>query len=145
MTDPSSQCAEPIDLGVKYDYKSFILDKQITASSFTTEFEPGNGRLFYKGNWQRRGGWKPLHNNQDSWLQVDFERDTVLLAESTQGWQDPAGVKTSENQWQKVFDDAYVKTYTLSYSNDGFTFHDYRVCHKDDIIWANLQRRFFVQ
>ena len=118
-------CDKHIDLGVKKDYKNFILGNQLSASSSdilsSQRFPPSSGRLDLKENWLTYGAWKPEKDDANPWLQVDFQRDTVVGMISTQGREDEfskAGVRYTED---------FVKTYTLSYSNDGKTFQEYKV------------------
>ncbi len=104
-------CSEPKELGMR---NGLISDSQISASS---EWDPNlsssNSRLFYAPNGDRTGSWSSKTNDNNQWLQVDFERPTAIVGVSTQG---RAGNPTEQ----------YVTNYTLSYSQDGVSFHAYR-------------------
>ena len=89
-----------------------ILDSQITASSqYDVNHGPTNARLNFKAHGGRSGAWSSRRNDVNQWLQIDFNYPATIDEILTQGRQ-------STNQW--------VKTYTVSYSNDGFTFNPYR-------------------
>ena len=93
--------------------KGLILDGQITASSVYSTYRPATGRLNF-------GGWSPLTSeNVDSWFQVDFETFTTVTSIFTQGHR-------SVSYW--------VKTFFLSFSNDGKYFQDYLEFGKPKVI-----------
>ena len=99
--------------------KGLILDGQITASSVYSTYRPATGRLNF-------GGWSPLTSeNVDSWFQVDFETFTTVTSIFTQGHR-------STSYW--------VKTFFLSFSNDGINFQDYLEFGKPKVI--SPRRRF---
>ena len=89
-----------------------IQASQIKASSeYDSISGPNNTRLFFIAQNGRAGSWTAKTNDLNQWLQVDFQRQTVVVGISTQGRVD------SSTQW--------VKTYTLSYSIDGVSFYPY--------------------
>ena len=61
--------------------------------------------------WRRTGAWSALTNNVYQWLQVDLRAKTEVTAIKIQGRQD-------YDQW--------VKTFTITYSNDGTNFKPYQ-------------------
>ena len=102
-------CKNPKVLGME---NGQILDSQITASSqFDVNHGPTNARLNFKAHGGRTGAWSSRRNDVNQWLQIDFNYPATIDEILTQGRQ-------STNQW--------VKTYTVSYSNDGVTFNPYR-------------------
>ena len=89
-----------------------IPDNQITASSeHTSAHRAANGRLNFRAGGGRTGSWSSQNSNRNQWLQVDFRRPTIITGISTQGRQD-------YNQ--------FVKSYTISFSDDGKTFINYK-------------------
>ena len=89
-----------------------ILDTQIRASSeYDDNVGAANGRLNLQSSGSRSGGWAAGTINVNQWLQVD------LL-----GQKDISEIKTQGRDCC----DQFVKTYTISYSNDGTTFTDYK-------------------
>ena len=90
-----------------------IQASQITASSeYHSVTGPNNARLFFQARNGRTGSWSSKPNDLNQWLQVDFQRQTVVVGISTQGREDCCP------QW--------VKSYTLSYSIDGVSFSTYK-------------------
>ena len=90
----------------------YILDSQITASSqYGFRYRPPNGRLNFRAGGGRTGAWSSRYSDRNQWLQVDFRRPTIITGIGTQGRQE-------YNQ--------HVKTYTISFSDDGKTFNDYK-------------------
>ena len=89
-----------------------ISDSQISASS---EWDPNhsssNSRLFYTPHNGRTGAWSSKTNDINQWLQIDFKRPTAIVGISTQG-------RAGTTQ--------FVKSYTLSYSQDGLSFQAYK-------------------
>lgn len=107
----TTDCKDPKALGM---VNGKIQDSQITASSEWDPYHgPTNGRLKFRARGRRTGAWSAKINNANQWLQVDFRQQTTVLEISTQG-RGNCGC----NQW--------VKTYTVSYSNDGRNFHSYK-------------------
>ena len=74
-------------------------------------YGPWNARLQARNRGQTRGGWIAKYRNRKQWLQVDLGVVTRIKRIATQGRYDA-------NQW--------VKSYTLSYSNNGIRFIPYR-------------------
>ena len=94
-----------------------ISDGQISASSAQRkDFGPANATLNFSGTGGRAGGWVAGANDKNQWLQVDFGNETRVTAIDTQG--------RSSNQYRKY--DQWVKSYTVSYSQDKVTFHQYK-------------------
>ena len=86
-------------------------DAQITASSeYDATHGPSNGRLNFKAGGGKTGAWSAKTNDVHQWLQVDLGQEMEVQAIQSQGRQD-------RYQW--------VKSYTVSYSNDGITFTAY--------------------
>lgn len=89
-----------------------IRDDQITASSeWRDHHRAANGRLNFMAEGRKRGAWSAATNDLNQWLQVDFQRSTIVTGISTQGRQD-------SNQ--------FVKSYTISFSDDGKNFYCYK-------------------
>ena len=86
-----------------------VLDASMTASSAACK--PYYGRLFLHSGGGKTGAWCAAANDVNQWLQVDFGKYVKMQRISTQGRQEAA-------QW--------VKSYRLSYSQDGVFFKDYR-------------------
>ncbi len=88
-----------------------IRDNQITASSrWNYGHRVQNGRLNFRAHSGRTGAWSSLRNDRNQWLQVDFQRTKIITGVSTQGRQDLTEI---------------VKSYAISFSNDGKRFHSY--------------------
>ena len=112
-----------------------IKDSQITASSVWDDYHgASNARLNFV---QKSGSWSSRSNDLHQWLQVDFKYEATITAIQTQG-------RGSYGQW--------VKSYTLSYSDDGVKFkrqqqkqrQQRRRQHKKIYFFSkNLVRRFF--
>lgn len=89
-----------------------IADNRITASSENdSAHRAANGRLKFRAGGSRTGSWSSRYNNRNQWLQVDFRRLSVIDGISTQGRQEV-------NQ--------FVKSYIISFSDDGKTFSNYK-------------------
>lgn len=89
-----------------------IPDNRITASSkWNHAYRAANGRLNFRAGGGRTGSWSSRHNNRNQWLQVDFRRLSIIDGISTQGRQEA-------NQ--------FVRSYTISFSDDGKTFSNYK-------------------
>ena len=102
-------CSEPKGLGMR---NGLISDSQISASSqWDSNHSPSNSRLFYAPHNGRTGAWSSKTNDMNQWLQIDFKRLTAIVGVSTQG-------RAGYTQ--------FVKSYTLSYSQDGLSFQDYK-------------------
>ena len=101
-------CKEAKALGME---NGEIRDEQITASSeWSDEFRASNARVKSNKNaggyvaWAAGGGGS-------QWLQVDFQKYTIITGISTQG--------------RRSLDE-YVKSYTISFSDDGKSFYSYK-------------------
>ena len=89
-----------------------ISDVQISASSNKDDsFAASRARLLVKKSGIRQGGWSPIKDDLNQWLQVDLGRLTTVTRLATQG-------RDGSDEW--------VIKYTLQYSFDGVTYHDYR-------------------
>ena len=95
-----------------------ISDDQITSSSDwydstidTRSHGAPNGRLNFVARSDRTGAWSPQTNDLDQWLQVDFQRSTIITGISTQGREDLL---------------QFVKKYTISFSDDEENFTGYK-------------------
>ncbi|XP_028411622.1 EGF-like repeat and discoidin I-like domain-containing protein 3 [Dendronephthya gigantea] len=109
-----------------YGYRAFalgmedgsILDSQITASSnWNNNHRGANGRLNFTPHSGRTGAWSALSNDINQWLQVNFQRLTLIAGISTQG-------RSDYNQ--------FVRSYTISFSKAGgyFTYYTQREATK---------------
>ncbi|XP_028411631.1 lactadherin-like, partial [Dendronephthya gigantea] len=90
-----------------------INDSQITASSEhkSKSLWAVFGRLnFTPGNGKEGEAWSSKNNDLNQWLQVDFQRSTLVTGISTQG-------RINHNQ--------FVKNYKVSFSQNGYNFEDY--------------------
>ena len=89
-----------------------ISDDQITSSSdWSSKHRAVNGRLNFIAGDGRKGAWSSKIKDLNQWLQVDFQRSAIITGISTQGRQDY---------------DHFVKNYTISFSDDGKHFNDYK-------------------
>ena len=90
-----------------------IRNNQIKASSqWDANHAAIQGRLNFKKNGIKQGGWSARANNANQWLQVDLvSKFTKVTLVATQG-------RNAANQW--------VTKYMLQYSNDGLHFQYYR-------------------
>ena len=92
-----------------------ISDGQISASSERSlYFGPENARLNFGGTSMRVGAWVARKRDRNQWLQVDFGNETIVTGIDTQG--------------RKFCGEChdFVKNYTVSYSQDSATFHQYK-------------------
>ena len=90
---------------------SEIPDDRISASSeWDPNHGPSNARLNFQPAGGKTGAWSAKTNDVNQWLQVDFGDTKKVTAILTQG-------RAEHDQW--------VKTYTVSYSQDGIEFIDY--------------------
>ncbi|EDO45368.1 predicted protein [Nematostella vectensis] len=91
----------------------YIPDRSIRASSqWDRNHGPERARLHIRKGRGKTGAWSARHNNRRQWIQIDLRRRYVITMISTQGRQD-------YNQW-------WVTSYTISYSNTGKRFNTYR-------------------
>ncbi|XP_073259279.1 lactadherin-like [Porites lutea] len=89
-----------------------IPNSAITASSkLSIVYGPENARLHYQGEAGRVGAWIPLYQDHQQWLQVNFGSVTQITGISTQGYYNA---------------DHWVKSYTLQYSDNGYSFKPYQ-------------------
>ena len=90
-----------------------IRNSQISASSqWNANHAAIQGRLNFKKNGVKQGGWSARANNANQWLQVDLgSKFTKVTRVATQG-------RNVANQW--------VTKYMLQYSNDGLQFQYYK-------------------
>ena len=80
----------------------------LTASSmYNHYYGPWSARLQARNHGSVRGGWIAKYRNSHQWLQIDLGIATRVKRIATQGRYDA-------NQW--------VKSYTVSYSNNGVRF-----------------------
>ena len=78
-----------------------IRDKQITASSeYSSNHQASNGRLNFNA---KKGAWSAKTIDLNQWLQVDFQRSTIITGISTQG---------------RIQYSQFVTSYTISFSDD---------------------------
>ena len=104
-------CKDPKALGFE---EGIIKDSQITSSSiFSLEYAAKYGRLIFQGQDGRNAAWSALRNNDEQWLQVDLQYQVVLTGISSQG-----KTNCECKQW--------VKSYTVSCSNNGTYFNDFK-------------------
>ncbi|XP_028411628.1 contactin-associated protein-like 5 [Dendronephthya gigantea] len=97
-----------MDLGME---NGNITDRQITAfSEWRTDHGAANGRLNFTPRDGRKGAWSSRNKDLNQWLQVDFQRSTLVTGISTQG-------RNGYNQ--------FVKSYTVSSSQDGKIFQHF--------------------
>ena len=83
-----------------------------TASSmYNHYYGPWSARLQAQNHGITRGGWVAKYRNTHQWLQIDLGTTSRVKRIATQGRYDA-------NQW--------VKSYTVSYSNNGVRFYPYR-------------------
>ncbi|CAH3132495.1 unnamed protein product [Porites lobata] len=113
-------CSNP--LGME---KGSITNAQITAS--TQHHSPY--RSYHARLNSNHGSWVPRTNNGHQWLQVDLGKKTEVTGIKTQG-------RYNAHQW--------VKSYRVSYSNDGSTFQIYKENNKVKIFQANRNRHTVV-
>jgi hypothetical protein len=89
-----------------------IRDNQITASTqYNYGHRAANGRLNFRAGSGRTGAWSSRRNDRNQWLQVDFQRSTIITGISTQGRQEAT---------------QFIKSYTISFSDDGKSFRSYK-------------------
>lgn len=92
-----------------------IKDAQITASSqWDGKHVPVQARLNFPESGGKRGGWIASKNDLNQWIQVDLGSYTRVTGIATQG----RGIAYYHQR---------VTNYKLEYSDDGLTFHYYKV------------------
>ncbi|XP_015750272.1 PREDICTED: uncharacterized protein LOC107326864 [Acropora digitifera] len=97
----------------------------IASSMYNHYYGPWSARLQAQNHGQTRGGWVAKYNNVNQWWQVDLGVTSRVKRIATQARYDA-------NQW--------VKSYTLSYSNDGARFSPYRYRKRVKIFQGNYER-----
>ena len=103
-------CKDPKALGFE---EGIIKDSQIAASSeYNQALTAKNGRLNFQGQAGRSAAWAAKSNDDQQWLQVDLQHQVHLTGISSQGRPDCC------HQW--------VKSYTVSYNNNGTYFIDFK-------------------
>ena len=86
-----------------------ISDDQITAlSEYSPNHRAPNARLNFNKN---SGAWSAKTNDQNQWLQADFQRSTIITGISTQG---------------RIRFAQFVKSYTVSFSDDERNFQSFK-------------------
>ena len=88
-----------------------ISDDQITALSEHGDppsHRAPNARLNFNKN---SGAWSAKTNDLNQWLQVDFQRSTIITGISTQG---------------RIQYTQFVKSYTVSFSDDESNFQSFK-------------------
>ncbi|KAK3108253.1 hypothetical protein FSP39_004202 [Pinctada imbricata] len=105
--EPSKVCLTPMGLENVY----IVTDVQISASSsLSPKFSAEQGRIFNKATSEHGGAWVPSKTDSKPWIQVDFNKPTLLSGVVIQG---------------EVETNRYVTSYTVSTSVDGKTFTPY--------------------
>ena len=100
-----------------------IEDYRITASSvWNAQHGAANARLNFAKN---SGSWSSRRNDLNQWLQVDFKYTATITDILIQG-------RGRLNQW--------VRSYTVSYSNDGHSFNPYQRSGKTKVRLILLNR-----
>ena len=103
-------CPNPKNLGMS---NGKIKDSQISASSeWDRNHGPSNARLYFQARNGRTGAWSARVNDVHQWIQIDFQMSKLVLAINIQGREDCC--------------QQFVKSYTVSSSNDGRTFYPYK-------------------
>ncbi|XP_048582331.1 uncharacterized protein LOC5506315 isoform X2 [Nematostella vectensis] len=119
-------CDKP--LGVESGY---VENEAMTASSnWDAEHMAWRGRLNMASQGSFIGAWSARVNDANQWLQVDLGRSSRVTAVETQGRQD-------YDQW--------VKTFTLSFSNQGAQFITYRIAGLVKTFTGNSNRNSVVR
>ncbi|XP_068726464.1 lactadherin-like [Montipora capricornis] len=103
-----------------------VLRSMFTATSlYNYYYGPWSARLQAQNQGQTRGGWVAKYNNANQWWQVDLGVTSRVKRIATQARYDA-------NHW--------VKTYTLSYSNDGARFNPYKYGKRIKVFQGNYER-----
>ena len=96
----------------------------LTASSmYNHYYAPWSARLQARNYGSLRGGWIAKYRNTHQWLQIDLGILSRVKRIATQGRYDA-------NQW--------VKSYTLSYSNNGARFYPVKQGRNVKVVDFNL-------
>ena len=81
------------------------------SSELSSAYGPTSGRLHGHPSTGIGGAWMVKTNDNKQWFQVDFGSQIRITGLASQGRQDAQ---------------QYVKSYSLQYSNDGFSFQPYQ-------------------
>ncbi|XP_027046430.1 uncharacterized protein LOC113674157 [Pocillopora damicornis] len=112
-----------------------VRDGRVTRAMFTASsmynhyYGPWSARLQAQNHGVTRGGWVAKYRNTRQWLQIDLGTTSRVKRIATQGRYDA-------NQW--------VKSYTVSYSNNGVRFYPYRHGRRVKIFQGNTERYYVV-
>ena len=91
-----------------------ITDAQISASSHLDYNHAAiQGRLHFKQQGYKQGGWSARSNDLNQWLQVELASFTTVAVVATQG----------RNSYRKA---QWVKSFNVQYSDDGVIFQFYK-------------------
>ena len=91
-----------------------ITDAQISASShWDYNHAAIQGRLHFKQQGRKQGGWSARSNDLNQWLQVDLASFTTVAVVATQG----------RNSYRRA---QWVKSFNVQYSDDGVIFQFYK-------------------
>jgi len=102
----AAPCLAP--LGVE---TGLIQDAQMTASSeWDSNHAAFQARLNFKAGEGKQGAWSARSNDENQWIQVALDNNTILTGIATQG-------RNGVSQW--------VTKYQLQYSDDGVNFYHY--------------------
>ena len=106
-----------------------VRDGRVTRAMFTASsmynhyYGPWSARLQAQNHGITRGGWVAKYRNTRQWLQIDLGTTSRVKRIATQGRYDA-------NQW--------VKSYTVSYSNNGVRFYPYRHGRRVKVSYTEL-------
>jgi hypothetical protein len=119
----ANRCEAP--LGIQ-DYR--VRKSMFSASSLLNHYYgPWSTRLQDRNHGYYRGGWYPKYNRRGEWVQVDLGTQARVTKVAIQGRYDA-------NQ--------YVKTFTMSYGNNGLRFYQYKVHGAVRTFVGNVERYF---
>ena len=91
-----------------------IADSQISASSkWDNNHAAIQGRLHFKQQGMKQGGWSTRANTLNQWFQVDLGSFTTVAGIATQG--------RNSYRWRQ-----FVKSFNLQYSSEGVIFQFYK-------------------
>lgn len=92
-----------------------ITDAQISASShWDFNYAAIQGRLNFKLNGRKQGGWSSRSNDLNQWLQVDLASFTTVAGVATQG--------RNSHRWIRQ----WVTSFSVQYSDDEVIFQFYK-------------------
>ena len=81
------------------------------SSESSASLGPTAARLYNQKSSGTGGGWVAVNNENKHWIEFDFGVETRITGVATQGRQDS---------------NAYIKSYSLHYSNDGSLYYPYQ-------------------